>query len=85
MDLINTTTDIKFFGRPDVVQSDCVAITFHVPTTGNPVNVNGFEIAPGNSLQIDQSTGHIDRSKYQFTFLTGLGNNELYVFRVLLK
>jgi hypothetical protein len=56
-----------------------------VPTTGNPVNVNGFDIAPGNSLQIDQSTGHIDRSKYQFTFLTGLGNNELYVFRVLLK
>lgn len=84
MNFIPVVTDIKFFGSPNTVQADCVAITFFVPADCNTCVVNGFPISAGNSLRIEQSQMYMDVTKYVFTFEAGPGENALYVLRSLI-
>lgn len=85
MNLISTYTDIKFFGESGSTTSDCIAITFVVPSAANPVAVNGYTIPAGGSLEIEQSNGYIDRTRYEFQFISGGGTSELFVIRIIVK
>lgn len=76
-------TDVKFYSKNGSTTSDCIAITFIVPTTGNPVNVNGYEIPAGGSFAIELSQGYIDASRYEFFFAPGVGTNQLTIVRVI--
>lgn len=80
---MNTTTEIQYIGEATMLTSDCIAIAFNRPTGSNPVNVNGYPLADGQTLTISQNTGDIDRSQYQLYFGAGAGANECYVFRTL--
>jgi len=80
---LKVKTDIKFYAKNGSITSECVAITFIVPTGANPVNVNGYPIPAGGSLAIELSAGQIDFSKYEFSFGTGGTGNELYIIRIV--
>lgn len=81
---MNTTTEIQYVGESLMITSDCIAIAFNRPTGSNPVNVNGYPLAEGQTLRISQNVGDIDRTQYQVNFGTGTGSNECYVFKTLI-
>ena len=81
---MNTTTEIQYVGDALMITSDCIAIAFNRPTGSNPVNVNGYPLAEGQTLRISQNVGDIDRTQYQIYFGSGSGANECYVFRTLI-
>jgi hypothetical protein len=81
---MNTTTEIQYVGEATMITSDCIAIAFKRPTGSNPVNVNGYALADGETLTISQNVGDVDRTQYQVYFGSGAGDNECYVFRTLI-
>lgn len=81
---MNTTTETQYVGEATMITSDCIAIAFNRPTGSNPVNVNGYPLAEGQTFRVSQNVGDIDRTQYQIYFGSGAGNNECYVFRTLI-
>jgi hypothetical protein len=81
---MNTTTEIQYIGEATMLTSDCIAIAFKRPTGSNPVNINGYALADGETLTISQNVGDVDRTQYQIYFGSGAGDNECYVFRTLI-
>jgi hypothetical protein len=81
---MNTTTEIQYVGEATMITSDCIAIAFKRPTGSNPVNINGYALADGETLTISQNVGDVDRTQYQIYFGSGAGDNECYVFRTLI-
>lgn len=80
---LKVITDIKFYATNTSLTSECLAITFAVPTGANPVNVNGYPIPAGGSLSIELSAGQVDFSMYEISFGSGGSGNELYVIRII--
>ena len=80
IDIINET---QYVGENKMVTSDCFAITFKRVLGSNPVSVNGYPLADGESLQFEQTENHLDRTQYNVVFGTGGSGNELYVFRTI--
>lgn len=80
IDIINET---QYVGENKMITSDCFAITFKRVLGSNPVSVNGYPLADGESLQFEQTENHLDRTQYNVVFGTGGSGNELYVFRTI--
>lgn len=81
---MNTITETQYIGEATMITSDCIAIAFNRPIGSNPVNVNGYPLADGQTLRISQNVGDVDRTQYQIYFGSGAGANECYVFRTLI-
>jgi hypothetical protein len=45
--------------------------------------VNGYLLADGQSLQIQQNVGDTDQSSYDVVFYTGAGTNDLTVIKIM--
>ena len=45
--------------------------------------VNGYLLADGQSLQIQQNVGDTDQSSYDIVFYTGAGANDLTVIKIM--
>ena len=80
---INVINETQYVGENQMIISDCFAITFKRATGSNPVSVNGYPLADGESLQFEQTENHLDRTQYNVVFGTGGSGNELYVFRTI--
>ena len=78
---MKTYTITEFYGRNQMIESQCNAISFTRPLGANPVYVNGYPIADGQTFSINQNVGDLDTSKYDIVFGSGAGNNELYVVK----
>lgn len=89
---MRTETTTEFHGENfDGLESYCISIAFFRPTlsrAGNPTNdvlVNGIPIEAGATFRIGQNVGDLDTSRYDIAFLPGVGDNEIYVIRILPK
>ena len=80
---LETITDFKSVSKGQQVESNCLSISF-VNKGTNACNINGLELAQGESFAVDQTSGCLDRTKYQVSF-TGIGTNALQVTRILPK
>lgn len=82
--MARTRTEVLSYARPQQVEADgCYAITFIRPTGSNPVLVNGYAIAEGQALQIQQNVGDEDRSTYDIVFYAGAGSNDLTIIKIM--
>lgn len=62
------------------VRSDCADITF-TNNGSTTITLNGgYQLTPGNSLQLSANFGELDTTIYYFSF-SGAGTNSLTVFR----
>lgn len=83
---MQTTTDILYYAEPQQIEADgCFAIAFIRPTGSNPVNVQGYPLAEGETLSISQNVGDTDHTSYDINFSTGTGTNEVYVIKTMPK
>lgn len=82
---MKTYTITEFYGRNQMIESQCFSISFTRPLGTNPVYVNGLPIADGQTFSINQNVGDLDTSKYDIVFGAGAGDNELYVVRIVPK
>ena len=80
---LETLTDFKSFSKGQIIESNCLSISF-VNKGTNDVNINGLVLTQGESFAVDQSSGCLDRTKYQISF-SGIGTNDLQVSRILPK
>jgi hypothetical protein len=81
---MNTQTEFEYIGDQKMQESNCIAIAFNRPTGSNPVSVNGFPLAEGQTLRIEQNVGDVDRTQYNVQFTqSGILTNECYCFRTL--
>jgi hypothetical protein len=80
---MNTQTEFEYIGDQKMQESNCIAIAFTRPTGSNPVSVNGYPLAEGQTLRIEQNVGDIDRTQYSVVFSAGSGTNECWSFRTL--
>jgi|TARA_E500000318_G_scaffold1684_1_gene2365 hypothetical protein len=76
-------TTFEFVGENRSITALSKAITFVVPSTGNPCRVNGFPINAGDSLEISLDEDDLDVTNYDVFFDSGTGSDELYVIRVI--
>jgi hypothetical protein len=78
-------TFIDFIGKNNKFPADkCIAISFFRPTTGsNAVNISGFDLEAGQSLDIAQNEGDWDTTDYEIVFSGSSGENLLYVTRIV--
>ena len=82
--MAKTRTEVLSYARPQQVEADgCYAITFIRPTGANPVMVNGYLLADGQSLQIQQNVGDEDMSTYDVVFYSGAGANDLTGIKIM--
>lgn len=89
---MRTETTTEFHAENyDGIESFCVSIAFYRPTlsrAGNPTNdviVNGVPVEAGATFTIGQNVGDLDTTKYSLQFLSGAGDNEVYVIRIIPK
>ena len=87
---MRTQTVTEYHGDNfDGLESYCISIAFFRPTLSrganatNDVLVNGIPIEAGATFRIGQNVGDLDVSRYDIAFLPGVGDNELYVIRIL--
>jgi hypothetical protein len=81
---MNTQTEFEYIGDYKMQESNCVAIAFTRITGSNPVSINGFPLAEGQTLRIEQNVGDVDRTQYNVQFTQdGVKTNECYCFRTL--
>lgn len=80
---MDTTTQFEYIGDYKMQESNCIAIAFTRPTGSNAVSVNGYPLAEGQTLRIEQNVGDIDRTQYSCVFTNTGATNELYVFRTV--
>jgi hypothetical protein len=55
---------------------------------GNPTNdvvVNGIPVEAGATFRIGQNVGDLDTTKYDINFISGAGDNEIFVIRIVPK
>lgn len=83
--LIPTVTVTENLGESKIVQSNCIAIEFLVPLTGNSIQVNGVPVAAGSSRRISMSEGFLDTTQYNIVIQSGAGVDECYVSRTVVK
>ena len=82
--MARTRTEVLSYAKAQQIEADgCYAITFIRPTGSNPVMVNGFLLADGQALQIQQNVGDEDRSTYDIVFYTGTGENDLTIIKIM--
>jgi uncharacterized protein YfaP (DUF2135 family) len=82
--MARTRTEVLSYAKPQQVEADgCFAITFIRPTGSNPVMVNGYLLADGQSLQIQQNVGDTDQSTYDVVFYSGAGSNDLTIIKIM--
>jgi hypothetical protein len=83
--MARTRTEVLSYAKPQQLEAEgCYAITFIRPTGKNPVMVNGYALADGQSLQIQQNVGDEDRSTYDIVFTnTTAGLNDLTVIKIM--
>jgi uncharacterized protein YfaP (DUF2135 family) len=83
--MARTRTEVLTYAKPQQVEADgCFAITFIRPTGTNPVMVNGYAIAEGQALQIQQNVGDEDRSTYDIVFTNTTPNkNDLTIIKIM--
>ena len=82
--MARTRTEVLSYARPQQIEADgCYAITFIRPTSANPVMVNGYALADGQALQIQQNVGDTDQSTYDIVFYSGAGANDLTVIKIM--
>lgn len=80
---MDTTTEFEYIGDYKMQESNCIAIAFTRPTGSNAVAVNGYPLAEGQTLRIEQNVGDIDRTQYNIVFTDTGSTNELYCFRTV--
>jgi hypothetical protein len=80
---MDTTTEFEYIGGQKMQESNCIAIAFTRTTGSNPVSVNGYPLAEGQTLRIEQNVGDIDRTQYSCVFTDSGNGNELYCFRTV--
>lgn len=80
---MNTTTEFEYIGSQKMQESNCIAIAFTRPTGSNPVSINGYPLAEGQTLSIEQNVGDFDRTQYSCVFTNSGFGNELYCFRTV--
>lgn len=78
-----TYTITEFYGRNQLITSNCFSISFTRPQGTNPVYVNGLPIGDGQTFSINQNVGDIDTSNYDIVFGIGTADNELYVVKIV--
>jgi hypothetical protein len=82
--MARTRTEVLSYAKPQQVEADgCYAITFIRPVGTNPVFVNGYSLAEGQALQIQQNVGDEDRSTYDIVFYSGAFNNDLTIIKIM--
>lgn len=69
-----------------MVKSDCIAIQFFVPSTGNPVRVNSVPVLAGQERIISMSGPYLDTTQYELIFDSGdgVGVDECIVSKTIL-
>jgi hypothetical protein len=81
---MNTQTEFEYIGDYKMQESNCIAIAFTRPTGSNPVSINGYPLAEGQTIRIEQNVGDIDRTQYNVIFTQdGVRTNECWCFRTL--
>jgi hypothetical protein len=80
---MNTTTEFEYIGAQKMQESNCIAIAFTRPSGSNDVSINGYPLAEGQTLRIEQNVGDIDRTQYSIVFTSSGSTNELYCFRTV--
>ncbi len=82
--MARTRTEVLSYARPQQIEAGgCFAITFIRPQGSNPVMVNGYLLADGQSLQIQQNVGDTDQSTYDVVFYAGAGSNDLTIIKIM--
>jgi len=83
--MARTRTEVLSYAKPQQIEADgCFAITFIRPTGANPVMVNGYALADGQALQIQQNVGDTDQSTYDVVFTnTTAGLNDLTIIKIM--
>jgi uncharacterized protein YfaP (DUF2135 family) len=82
--MARTRTEVLFYARPQQIEADgCFAITFIRPTGTNDVMINGYSLADGQSLQIQQNVGDTDQSTYDIVFYDIGNNNNLTIIKIM--
>lgn len=84
MKLVRTITESLSFSKNAIVKSDCIAIQFFVPSTGNPIRVNSVPVLPGQERIISMSSPYLDTTQYELVFDSGTGTNECIVSKTIL-
>ena len=79
---INIINETQFVGDNKIVKADCFAITFKRILGSNPVSINGYPLADGESITFAQTENHVDRTQYNVVF-SGAGTNQLFVFKTI--
>jgi len=81
---MRTKTEILFYGEPQSIDSEgCFAISFTRVTGSNPLNINGYDIADGQTLSIQQNVGDEDWTNYDINFSAGAGENQCQVVKIM--
>ncbi len=83
--MARTRTEVLSYARSQQIEADgCFAITFIRPATTSPVMVNGYLLADGQALQIQQNVGDTDHSTYDIVFYNdGVNPNDLTVIKIM--
>lgn len=84
MKLYKTSTETLVYAKNTIIKSDCVAIEFYVPSTGNPVEINGVPVPAGAVRTVTQQSPYFDTTQYALSFQSGAGVNECYVTKTIL-
>lgn len=80
---MNTQTEFIYIGDQKMQESNCIAIAFTRPTGSNAFQVNGYPVADGQTIRIEQNVGDIDRTQYNINFTSSASTNECYCFRTM--
>jgi hypothetical protein len=86
--MARTRTEVLSYSRSQQIEADgCYGISFIRPVGDwNDVRINGYLLADGQSLQIQQNVGDEDRSTYDIVFYNTFGNssyNNLTIIKIM--
>ena len=83
--MARTRTEVLSYARSQQVEADgCFAITFIRPIGTSPVLVNGYALADGQALQIQQNVGDTDQSTYDIVFYSdGVNPLDLTIIKIM--
>jgi hypothetical protein len=84
MQLVKTLTETLSYSKSTMIKSDCIAIQFFVPSTGNTVTINSIPLGAGEERIISMSSPYIDTTQYQLIFNAGAGVSECYVSKTII-
>ena len=81
---LESITDFHNISTPQMVQSNCMSITF-INKGSNTVNVNGLKLTANETIEVAQPNTFIDSTQYQISFDSDGSTSNCLVIRILPK